>query len=369
MRIALVVHDYHRAGGHARYVVELAERFSREHEVHVFANRFDATPGISFHHVPAWRKTALTTILTFLPGTANIRGFDIVHAQGLCSLRADVITTHICNRAWYAAQKRLGYKLSLKDRIFDTIVSPMEKRMHAHPKRRVIAISEKVRRDIADAYGRSQNVDVIYHGVDAQCFSPSRRSAERAATRSRFGFEDSDFVFLYVGDLRKGASVAIEALARTSRGELLLVSATPNGSYVQIAEQRGVRDRVTFSPAVADIAPVYAAADAFVFPTPYDAFGMVISEAMASALPVITSREAGAAEWLTDGDDGVLLRNPADPAEVGAQMQRLADDPQLCRRLGESARCVAEQHTWEATAQATMHVYQAVLAQRKGVRA
>ena len=39
MKIAFVVHDYHRAGGHSRYVVELAERFGREHEVHVFRLR------------------------------------------------------------------------------------------------------------------------------------------------------------------------------------------------------------------------------------------------------------------------------------------------------------------------------------------
>src|SRR5438270_5974041 len=104
MKIALVVHDYHRAGGHSRYVVELAERFAGHHEVHVFANRYDEAPGIHFHHVAAWRKTALTTVLTFLPNTRGIsKGFDIVHAQGLCSLQADVITTHICNRAWFAA--------------------------------------------------------------------------------------------------------------------------------------------------------------------------------------------------------------------------------------------------------------------------
>src|SRR5438270_7123410 len=100
LRIALVVHDYHRHGGHARYTAELATRFRRDHDVHVFANTVDDpdTAGITFHHVPAWRANALATIASFvLPATVLVRGnFDIVHAQGLCGLRQNVVTAHIC---------------------------------------------------------------------------------------------------------------------------------------------------------------------------------------------------------------------------------------------------------------------------------
>ncbi len=85
LRIAFVVHDYNRHMGHSRYVAELASRFKRDHEVHVFANTFNEpdSVGITYHHVPAWRRYTLSTILTFvLPATALVRGrFDIVHAQ------------------------------------------------------------------------------------------------------------------------------------------------------------------------------------------------------------------------------------------------------------------------------------------------
>src|ERR1051326_7525213 len=65
LRIAYVVHDYHRYGGHSRYVAELACRFRRDHDVHVFTNTVDDADrdGITFHHVPAWRRNALTTVL------------------------------------------------------------------------------------------------------------------------------------------------------------------------------------------------------------------------------------------------------------------------------------------------------------------
>jgi glycosyltransferase involved in cell wall biosynthesis len=179
--------------------------------------------------------------------------------------------------------------------------------------------------------------------------------------RSQSGLAGRDFVFLFVGDLRKGAAVAIEALARMPAGKLLFVSRTPPGPYAQIARRFGVFDRVVFSPATPHIERFYAACDAFVFPTPYDAFGMVIAEAMASGLPVITSREAGAAEWL-NGSDGILLDDPADPDGLARHMLRIAGDPEACRMLGEAARCVAERHSWDSVARATMQVYETALA-------
>src|SRR5262245_3737293 len=81
LRIAFVVHDYHRHGGHARYTAELASRFKREHDVTVFANRFEEADAgnITYQHVPAWRANSLTTIVSFmLPATVLVRGrFDI----------------------------------------------------------------------------------------------------------------------------------------------------------------------------------------------------------------------------------------------------------------------------------------------------
>ena len=60
LRIAFVVHDYTRVLGHSRYVAELAERFAADHDVHVFANRFEnLPPGITRHRVPAVRFSAL----------------------------------------------------------------------------------------------------------------------------------------------------------------------------------------------------------------------------------------------------------------------------------------------------------------------
>ena len=369
MKIAFVVHDYHQSGGHSRYVTELARRFGREHEVHVFANTIDedAHSGIRFHHVPAWRRTALTTILTFVgPATRKLNGsFDIIHAQGLSCLHANVVTAHICSRAWFLARQHQKSRIALKEYAFEKLVSPLERRLYkSGSKSWIIATSERVRRDISDCYGRYDHTEVIYHGVDVEMFHPRNRALHRSRVRERLGIGEGEFVFLFVGDLRKGSEITIEALARVPSAALLLVSRSSVQSYRHKAEKTGVVDRVHFCAATNSIEEYYGAADAFVFPTPYDAFGMVISEAMASGLPVITTREAGASELIQHGRNGLLMSDPSNAEELAGLMKALLSDSHLRKSIGTAARDRVETQTWDKVAEQTMETYRRVLAER-----
>src|SRR6185503_14889238 len=247
MKIAFVVHDYHQSGGHSRYVTELARRFSNEHEVHVFANRINENGAnrIRFHFVPAWRLSALTTIFTFLlPATQQLNGsFDIIHAQGLSSLRSDVVTAHICNRAWFRARQKDGSAADMKEHLFDRLISPLEKRLYQSYKNNwVIAISEKTNRELAEYYGRTARTSVIYHGVDTVQFNPQNRERRRHDVLSQLGLSARDFVFLFVGDLRKGAKAAINAAQKLPAAKLVLVSRTQPSAYRQYAEELGATD-------------------------------------------------------------------------------------------------------------------------------
>src|SRR5438876_6629068 len=166
MKIAFVVHDYHRAGGHSRYVAELATRFAKEHEVHVFANRIerDGTARIRFHTVPAWRANALTTVLTFaLPATLQLgRSFDIIHSQGFCAFRGNVFTAHICNRAWHLALQKMEGGVTFRESIFNAVATSLEHtayRFVSHGA--VVAISERVAQDIVRFYRCSAPIHVI----------------------------------------------------------------------------------------------------------------------------------------------------------------------------------------------------------------
>ncbi len=370
MKIAFVVHDFHRSGGHSRYTVELAERFAREHDVHVFANRIDnaGEAPIHFHRIPALRATALSTILTFpLPASRAIRGdFDIVHAQGVVCAGANVITAHICNASWYQARRRSSDEIRATEHLFAAIVNRLEHRLYrSSTNAEVIAVSNRVATDLREAYGRTERVSVIYHGVDLDRFSPALRERHRRALRESLGLPEDALVALYVGDLRKGGRTSIRALGAAPAWRLLTVSRTSPERYVEFADECGVRDRVVFAPATDVVEQFYAAADAFVFPSENDAFGMVVTEAMASGLPVIVSAAAGASELVEHGTSGFVLASADASADIGARLSAWAEDRDSLGRMGAAARDAVTPYTWDAIAGQTMEVYRRAVQGRR----
>jgi len=370
LRIALVVHDYHRHGGHARYVAELATRFRRDHAVTVFANTFEEPDpaGITYRHIPAWRANALTTIASFImPAALLARGrFDIVHAQGLCGLRQDVVTAHICQPAWFAAADRYAGRPGWRKRVFRAVVTRLDRLvMRPGAAARFIAPSARVKDDLAEYYGLTDRVRVVHHGTDTEAFHPRNRGKWRDAVRAELGLAPTNCAALYVGDLQKAMPAAVRAVARVPGVRLVAVSRSDPAPYAALAASEGVADRVVFAPFSAEVARYYAAADLFLFPTYYDAFGLVLTEAMASGLPVVSSRAAGAAELVTHGESGWLTAEPWDADQIAAGVRTLAADAALRERMGAAARAAVEARTWDRVAAETMAVYREVLAERR----
>ena len=95
---------------------------------------------------------------------------------------------------------------------------------------------------------------------------------------------------------------------RSTDAHLLGISRTPPEPYRALAAAHNVSCASDHAAGDGEIQRYYGAADVLVLPTPYDAFGMVITEAMACGLPVITTPLAGAAELLTDGVHGLADR-------------------------------------------------------------
>lgn len=368
MKIAFVVHDYRRREGHSRYVVELATRFAKNHEVHVFANEIEpeGSEHIQFHHVPAFRQTALTSILSFAAmATFRVRGqWDIIHNQGLCGWRGNVHTAHICNRAWHRALRSTLGRLTLREWVSGVTLSNLEHAFYRWAKRRhVIAVSHRIEDDIRRCYHSRLPISVIPHGVDLTAFHPATENEGRQRVRAGLGIEERDFVFLFVGDMRKGGRQSIQALAKTPAAKLVFVSRSPAEPYRLLASEQGVEERVRFQGAGPHIEKYYAAADALLLPTHYDSFGMVVTEAMASGLAVIVSREAGASELLDPGRNGLLLQDFEDVEELSGKMRLLSEDRDFARKLGAAARRTTEAYSWDEIAKRTMQVYQRVLSQ------
>jgi glycosyltransferase involved in cell wall biosynthesis len=94
---------------------------------------------------------------------------------------------------------------------------------------------------------------------------------------------------------------------------------------------------VTFVGEAADVVPYLHAADAFVFPTEKEAFGIALIEAMACGLPVITTPVGGIPDIVTPEHDAIVVR-PGDPDSLRSAIVRLHADPELASRLGRAAR-------------------------------
>ena len=229
----------------------------------------------------------------------------------------------------------------------------------------MIAISDRVARDLVEFYHCRAPMHVIHHGVDTRVFSPDQRFRWRSPVREQYGLAEDEMVYLFVGDLRKGGRRCIQALAQLERGKMLFASRTPEGPYAQMACDAGVAERVRFAGPTNDVERFYAAADAFLLPTPYDAFGMVVSEAMASALPVIVSRQAGAAELIQHGVNGLLMEDATSVGELASLMHSLLANQKMAAALGCAARKSVEPMSWDAIAARTMHVYEGFLQERK----
>jgi glycosyltransferase involved in cell wall biosynthesis len=185
----------------------------------------------------------------------------------------------------------------------------------------------------------ARKIAVTPYGVDTARFVP------RASPR-----RDRMFRVLFVGQIgqRKGVSYLFEAfrLFRRADTELHVV-----GSYVsghQVYRRYANLYRHTPHVPQKDLPALYHEADAFVLPSLAEGMPLVVLEAMACGIPVITTTN-GAADIVRDGVDGFLVPI-RDPEAIALRLEQLYGDPALRERLGRNARQQALRHTWEVYA-------------------
>ena len=118
------------------------------------------------------------------------------------------------------------------------------------------------------------------------------------------------------------------------------------------ATQLGVQDRCQWELPAPDVIDFYAAADLYISPSLEDSFALPAAEAMACGLPVITSTFAGVADFVQDGVDAWVLREPRDARVVAEIIQQLQDDAKLRRAMGEAAARKALDWSWDRHAEA-----------------
>jgi UDP-glucose:(heptosyl)LPS alpha-1,3-glucosyltransferase len=355
--IGVAVHHYGRSEGTGRYTVEIVSRIAEVHRVTLYTARVHTPvpPGVTVVTVPAIVSTAYAVILSFpLAFRAVRKRHDLLHAQGWVTSSADVVTAHIVVAAWRDAARRHGVATPPGEKLFGALVQNREASLYRAGARHVIAPSRKIQDELAGRYGRTNSVSVVHHGFTGSPSPPSRAEARR-----RLNLPDDHVVALFVGDPRKGLSVAARAAASVTGIHLAVVSHSPEREVASLAHSAGIGNRFHWLGSLPDPALAYAAADVLVHPTIYDSFGLAVADAMSSGLPVITTSEAGIAELIEDGKSGWIVKG--DPVDGTARALRsLMQDRELRRRLAEGGRTVARARTWDDVATETLEVYRRV---------
>jgi glycosyltransferase involved in cell wall biosynthesis len=131
---------------------------------------------------------------------------------------------------------------------------------------------------------------------------------------------------------------------------------------------RPVVERVAFLGVRDDIAALFAAMDCFVYPSRYDSFGLVVLEALATGLPVITSTGAGVSELLENGRDALVLQDPADVSGLVLAVRSLIEDGAAALALGHAGRELAVKHDWQTMGARYEQLYEDVLREKSASR-
>jgi glycosyltransferase involved in cell wall biosynthesis len=229
---------------------------------------------------------------------------------------------------------------------------------------RVIAISEYVRQQLIESGIPEHKVFLAYNGVDTQRFSPDPSAREHWA--KGFGIQPDEAIVTSMAALLpfKHPEVVVEAcgllLKRGVKARLFMAG---DGPMRPMLEERcrvlGVSQTVHW---LGNVNPegLLQASDIFVLASVGEAFGMVVAEALACGVPVVGSRSGAIPEIVEDGKTG-LLATPLDPASFADAIERLVQNPQLRRDMGQRGlERVRRDFTTERSIEAILEVYQSM---------
>jgi glycosyltransferase involved in cell wall biosynthesis len=205
----------------------------------------------------------------------------------------------------------------------------------------VLAHSSFTRASYIDAGFPGDKIHVVPFGAP-----PVNVFASEALARSEHRRADRP-TFLFAGNFaaHKGAHVLLEAWRLLKEpGARLLVA---GDLYLPDAAMRGCPEGIEFLGRLpwSELQRLYARCTALVFPSLSDGFGMVVTEAFANGLPVITTPNAGAADLLVHGSNGLLVPI-LDPVALADAMRQLLDDDALALAMRHNAIRTARDWQW-----------------------
>lgn len=369
MKVCIVTHNVAKGDGQGRVNYEVAkEAIRRGYHVTLVASSvaldLQQNRQVDWIFIPVkgW-PTELLRNLIFAFISANwLRKhrfeFDLLKVNGaITSVQADVNAVHFVHSSWLRASL---HTLQLRRDFYSTyqwfytaLNARWEKKAFRQAKV-VVAVSQKVKKELVNIGVPNECIQVILNGVDLQEFSPGY------VDRRKLGLPPQVPLALFAGDIRinrKNLDTVLHALVQVPGLHLAVVGTTEGSMYPQLTAKLNLGERVHFLGYRHDVSEIMRAVDLFVFPSRYEPFGMVVIEAMASGLPVIIATTAGAAEVVTPAS-GVVLADPDDTQALVEAMNTLKSNPKCRSQMGQVGRAIAEHHSWASVAQSYVELFE-----------
>jgi glycosyltransferase involved in cell wall biosynthesis len=365
MRVLYVDLERVWRGGQSQALLTLRGLRERGHEVELLAARdsplanrvLDA--GITVHQVPrfglrVWAARAMRSLIAR-------KHFELVHLN----------EPHALTAAWLArAHTRVPLLLSRR------IGFPLQKNVVSQARyravERFVANSKDVAQSLIDSGIAAERISIVNEGVE---IFPLRTAEERSGAREHWGVRESQFLFGCVSVFvpEKGQRHLIEALPliRALHPGVRLLLAGDGACRAELealTKRHAQTEAVLFPGFVKDVAQVYAALDAFVFPSEFEGLGTALQAAMAAGLPCISTKR-GALREVVENERTALVVEP-NGKEFAVAMLRLINDGVLQRKLSEAGRREVEQRfSAGRTVENTIQVYADVLQRTRKCRA
>jgi glycosyltransferase involved in cell wall biosynthesis len=312
--------------------------------------------GIFVHAVaPRAKRLAATRIIRRLLARKD---FEIVHAN----------EPHALTAAWLAGAHRRAALVTSR-----RIALPLKKGRIAEARyraaRRIIAVSQFVAESVRASGLPASQVEVIHDGVEIPAPTSKR---ERDAARRLWNVRDGETLLGCVSYLlpEKGQRELLEAFSVLRKEfpalRVLLAGDGPcRAELKQLAAKQKFGDGVIFAGRMEDIATVYQALDAFIFPSLEEPLGSSLLAAMAYGLPVVARESGGVPEIIQSARNGLLV-SESNAGKIGnalaASIAELLSEPIVSREMGAAARkTIEERFSATRMARETLRVYEAVL--------